>query len=379
MDWRYPSNCYSGIGFSANPISCSSRKVYVGFGMKVVERIRPSDLLAAHGKSIETIIDGVSNEKVYTGLYRPVLEICAAFTQRLPLQDNLFRDMDGAFRFCLILARTAMNTGRDRIFFPGETQKTRRELERQCQYMCFIAAVASGIALLYQNVEVQDSEGNIYHPLTSGIPLFRWYEGHSDCSMAWIPDSPSKKLTPMESAAIAATVFPRGRFSFFNAAVVRMMYSSILPRPDDGGCSTMGKVIRDVISSVMRHYLDREKAVYHPDGMPHNHDDLDVIEVKVKTTECSSEAAQSPKEYSRETQELLRSLRHQKAKREKIIDRIKEVENGYLVPASVFGIFGMKDSSIIKILEDDGLIIERRGASCLMPRMVKPYLYPEEE
>ena len=118
----------------------------------VMKPIDAKVLLAEQSALVSQVRDAAGSDRGFATLYEPLLRICAQYTQRLPLQDNLFREANGALQFCLILSKTAINTARDRIFFPKEGQEERRALEAQCAYMTFYAALASGVSLLYQNV-----------------------------------------------------------------------------------------------------------------------------------------------------------------------------------------------------------------------------------
>ncbi len=351
-------------------------------------------LLTEQSALVSQVRDAAGSDRGFFALYEPLLRICAQYTQRLPLQDNLFRDANGALQFCLILSKTAINTARDRIFFPKEGQEERRALEAQCAYMTFYAALASGVSLLYQNVDVFDAKGEHYHPLLNGIALSRWLNDHPAASFQWTADTPDRKLTQMECAALAAIMLPKGRFQYFNPKVVRMMYAAILPRREDTTTlSTMREVVSDATHAVMGHYLKKESQAY---WQSQESQPLVPVDIKVQTQSRAAQvqaqtkpkvavAPQAAPSSAPQTLDLAKLSPHTREVLA-IIQRnpglianenIKRTVSGVQVPNAVFGKFGMEPASVRKHFMTDGLVKKTSiSVSTLVPEM-EPYFLPK--
>lgn len=226
-----------------------------------LQPVSPASLFASSAQQIDEIRTAAGFTKAqFDAAFLPLLYEYACQVQQLPLSTKVYREPGGAWAFGLFVSVLTLRVSATRMFFPTLDSTQRRTLEVQARFAAFSAGLASGVAVLSQNV-VLKSEIGVYHPLTASGTLRDWLAKAKEARFAWATNEPP--LSPAECAAVAARFIPTKLLQVFDMRIVRMIYNAIYPQAAPNALeTTLGRVVRESIDACANYYLEKSDAAY---------------------------------------------------------------------------------------------------------------------
>ncbi len=223
----------------------------------------PHDMIRASEEQIETIRTAAGfSTKQFDTAFLPILVKYAEQAQNLPLSPHYYHKPGGAWKFGLFTAMVSVRVAESKVFFPGEPSNVRRSLEKQCLFAAFAATLATGIAMLTQNVRVFDADFEEYYPLTAEISFHQWLLETTGTKFEWRDEA---ILTLSECAAIAARFLPPNIVRPFDRRIIRLIYSAIYPQVAPNMLrSNLCDVISKSVDASTKHYRDKYALEYAP-------------------------------------------------------------------------------------------------------------------
>lgn len=224
-----------------------------------------ADMLRGSESQIDAIRTAAGlTQPQFDGLCMPLLRAYANRVQNLPFSRTVFSRPRGAWDCGLICATVAYQYASSVIFFPDIGAEERRVLERQCRYMCFIAALAACVSMVTGAARITAGDKE-YHPLLSRQVLNEWLASNPDATFSWRPNTAA--LSSQACAAIAARFIPAGLLEDFDLRAVLMVFDAIaLNAKLVGAESTLAKVVRESIKRVLDHYTEQEAQIFRSEG-----------------------------------------------------------------------------------------------------------------
>lgn len=374
----------------------------------------PLSMLELEAERVDEIrtATGASPE-IFANFYRPVLKAFAEATQSMPLSPTVFRHAGGAFEFGLIACLVALRYTKSQEFFPEVGSEERRILKPQCLYASFLAALASAVAMVAENVNLcVGADEDEYHPLVTPVSFYQWLRTNPAAHMKWrVAGQP---LTPSIKAAIAARFIPQHLLQNFDLRVSFMVYGAIAPQPGGNGFETpLERAIRRTMSTVLEHYAKEDQKRYEPtekgqsasdhgiaaiaDRMVNDTKPIEQIDISkpAPSYQPPPKAPDAAPPPANTVQPLLSSTAYMESLPQHVrewfaavvssptYDTIKTHfvvgEEGVEVPATLLGKFGVAGQTVRAFLTDAKVIIGRSedGTRFVLDPAVKEYLLKE--
>ncbi|MBK4736022.1 TraI domain-containing protein [Noviherbaspirillum pedocola] len=226
-----------------------------------LQPVSPASLFASSAQQIDEIRTAAGFTKAqFDAAFMPLLHEYACQVQQLPLSTKVYREPGGAWSFGLFVSVLTLRVSATRMFFPTLDSTQRRTLEVQARFAAFAAGLASGVAVLAQNVALSSRDGG-YHPLSATGSLRDWLAAAREPRFAWTTNEPP--LSPTECAAVAARFIPGRLVQVFDMRIVRMIYNAIYPQAAPNALeTTLGRVVRESIDACANYYLEKAEATY---------------------------------------------------------------------------------------------------------------------
>lgn len=369
-----------------------------------IKPIESRALLQRSAVEIEQIRTAIGLPAGSFDLYcKPLLACYADHVQDMPLAPQVYYDAGGAWNMGLKTCFVAAQFAATHIFFPDNAAEERRVLEPQCKYAAFVAALATGVAMLTQNATVGDAKKNSdYHPLTSGKNLYGWLLDHPGARFEW--RTPPAEFSEAERAAIGASFIPKGIFEHFDQRIPLMIYGAINPRLAKNGIeTTLAKVVRFSVVKVQELFITTDQRRYRGADQPVLQVDDGFSNYAGESTPAApTNGAVNPPKPDRaspsastapETDvslEYLMSKAHPVLKEwfealltheqyKKLLDQMVLAEDAIEIPVVILGMFGLNGPQVRKHMEAAGMIIGRttNAKGIKLHLALKPLLFKD--
>jgi len=308
----------------------------------------------------------------------PVILGLAKSVLSAPLSREFYAYENGALEYGLISSMLALRIAEGSIFTQG-TVEDRALYEPQYKYACFCAAIASVPAFLYSGVSISNLDGEIWSPLQSDDTLAQWLNNSKTFHANWY-----NKIVPisrMFGAAMSWKIFPKGVWGKFDQRIVVQMFDSINP-PETPmqGESKITSIVRKAHEKAIDLYHQSNEHRFIESAASPNEVGISDVRANIKADELllktrtgqntNISGASKPidnkkfpsldfKQIDPATTEFFSSItadsKYASIKKELIVS-----DKGVELPLK-FIAYGLEVRGTIRLLEANGLIVEKRN------------------